>query len=107
MALLSTRTRLKLPALDPPTLETVSQQSHLIPVADASVSLSNHIKLFSISLDKRLSFDIHISDVCSTSYFRIRALRQSRSFFDLESNKSIALLMLSLLLQYPPTTESS
>jgi len=45
----------------------------------ASVTLSDHIKLLDITLDNRLSFDKHVSNVCSISYFHIRALRHFRT----------------------------
>ena len=61
-----------------------------IQVADASVTLSDHIKLLGVTLDNRLSFDKHVSNVCSISYFHIRALRHIRTCLDLESSKSIA-----------------
>ena len=34
-----------------------------IQVADASVTLSDHIKLLGVTLDNRLSFDKHVSNV--------------------------------------------
>jgi len=61
-----------------------------IQVADASVSLGDHIQLLGITLDNRLSFDKHVPNVCSISYFHIRALRHFRTFIDLESSKSNA-----------------
>jgi len=96
MASLSTETKLKLPTLEPPT-GTVSQQ---FQVADASVLLSDHFKLLGIILDKCLSFDKHVSNVCSISYFHIRALRHIRSFLDLESSKSIACAIVGSRLDY-------
>jgi len=47
-----------------------------------------------------LSFDKHVSNVCSISYFHIRALRHVRSFLDLESSKSIVCAIVSSRLDY-------
>jgi len=89
MALLSTQTRLTLRALEPPTHRRQSLSSLTsIQVADASVSLSEHIKLLGTTLDKRSTFDL-LKRLLNT-YFYIRALRHIRTFLDLESSKSIA-----------------
>ena len=69
-------------------------------MADTSVSLSDHIKLLGITFDNRLSSDKHLSNVCSISYFHIRALRHIRTFLDLESSKSIACAIVSSRLDY-------
>jgi len=92
MASLSTQTRHK-----SPTSHWRQSLSSLIniQVADTSVSLSDHVKLLGITPDKHLRLDKHISNVCSISYFHIRALRHIRSFIDLESSKFIACAIVS------------
>jgi len=49
-----------------------------IEVMGTSVSLVDYVKLLSVTFDKPLNFDKHISNVCSTSLFHIRALRHIR-----------------------------
>ena len=71
-----------------------------IQVANASVTLSDHIKLLGVTLDSRLSFDKHISNVCSISYFHIRALRHIRTCLDIDSSKSIACAIVGSRLDY-------
>ena len=71
-----------------------------IQVADAFVSLSDHIKLLGMTLGSRSSLDKHVSNVCSTFYFHIRALRHIRTVLDLESSKSIACAIVSPRLDY-------
>jgi len=55
-----------------------------------SVSLADDIKLFGVTFDSRLTFDKLISNVYSSSYFHIHALRRSRPFLDLETSKTIS-----------------
>ena len=94
-----------------------------IQLADASVLISDHIKLFGITLDERLNLNKHVSIVCSISYFHIRVLHHSYPHFPWPWEKQVHLLMVcyclleawlcqflliwSLLLQYPWITESS
>jgi len=61
-----------------------------IEVAGTSVSLVDYVKLLDVTFDKHLNFDKHISNVCSSSYFHIRALRHICPFLDSETSKTIA-----------------
>jgi len=56
--------------------------SHItsIEVAGTSVSLVDYVKLLGVTFDKHLNFDKHITNVCSSYYFHIRALRHFNSF---------------------------
>jgi len=71
-----------------------------IQVADAFVTLSDHIKLLGITLDSCLSFDKHVSNVCSISYLHIQALRHIRTCLDRESSKFIACAIVNSRLDY-------
>jgi len=50
----------------------------------------DYVKLLGVTFDKHLNFDKHISNVCSSSYFHIRALCHIRPFLDTETAKTIA-----------------
>jgi len=72
-----------------PRLQSLSHLSS-IEVAGTSVSLVDYAKLLGVTFDKHLNFNKHISNVCSSSYFHIRALRHIRPFLDSETSKTIA-----------------
>jgi len=61
-----------------------------IDVLGTSVSLVDYVKLLGVTFDKHLNFDKHISNVCSSSFFHIRALRHIRPFLESETSKTIA-----------------
>ena len=65
-----------------------------------SVTLANHVKLLGVTLDNHLNFDHHISNVCSSSYFHIRALRHIRPYLDSETSKAIACAIVGSRLDY-------
>jgi hypothetical protein len=50
-----------------------------ISVAGSPIKLQSSIKNLGVHLDSKMSFDKHVSEVCRTSYFHIRALRHIRS----------------------------
>jgi hypothetical protein len=71
-----------------------------VQLSDVSVNLSDHIKLLGVSLDSSLSFDSHVSNTCSSSYFHIRALRRIRPFMDLDTSNTIACSIVGSRLDY-------
>ena len=69
-------------------------------MADTSINLTDHVKLLGVTLDSHLSFDNHISNICSSSYFHIRALRHIRPFLDSETSQTIACAIVGSRLDY-------
>jgi hypothetical protein len=72
-----------------------------IQVADTFINLTDHFKLLGVTLDSHLSFDNHVSNVCSSSYFYVHALRHIRPFLDIETSKTIACAIVGSKLDYP------
>jgi len=56
--------------------------------------------ILGVTFDKHLNFDKHISNVCSSSYFHIRALRHIRPFLHSETSKTIACAIVGSILDY-------
>jgi len=82
-----------------PRLKSMSSLTS-IEVAGSSVPLAKNIKLLGVTLDNNLNFHRHISNVCSSSYFHIRALRHIRPYLDSETSKTIACAIVGSRLDY-------
>jgi len=82
-----------------PRLQSLSHLTS-IAVAGISVSLVDYVKLLGVTFDKHLNFYEHISNVCSSSYFHIRALRHIRPFLDSETSKTTACAIVGSRLDY-------
>jgi len=74
-----------------PRLKSLSSLTS-IEVAGSSVTLANHIKLLGVTLDNHLNFDRHISNVRSSSYLHIHALRHFHPYLDSGTSKTIAIV---------------
>ena len=85
-----------------PRLKSLSSLTS-IEVSGLSVTLANHVKLPGVTFDNHLNLDHHISDVCSSAYFHIRALRHIRPYIDSETSKTIACAIVDSRLDYPPS----
>jgi len=82
-----------------PRLQSLSHLTS-IEVAGTSVSLVDYVELLVVTFDKHLNLIKHISNVCSSSYFHIRALRHIRPFLDSETSKTIAYAIVGSRLDY-------
>ena len=82
-----------------PRLKSLSDLT-FIDVAGVSVPLTNHVKLIGVTFDSLLNFDKHVSNVCSSSYFHIRALHHIRPYLDSVTSKVIACAIVGSRLDY-------
>ena len=66
------------------------ESTSAVNIAGSFVPLSRHLKTFGVTFDCRLSFDQHVSSICKSSYFHIRALRHIRSSLTVDTANAIA-----------------
>ena len=71
-----------------------------VDVAGTIVPLTDHIKLHGDILDKRLSMDHHVANLCKACLFHIRALRHIRPAVNDDTAKTIASSLVSCRLDY-------
>ena len=57
-------------------LVALAESVKTITVAGSPIKLQSSIKSLGVYLDSRMSFDMHVSEICKASYFHIRALRK-------------------------------
>jgi len=71
-----------------------------VNVAGSTVSLSDHIKLLGITLDKNLTFHKHINSVSQSCFYHIKALRHIRHTIDTHTASLIAHALVNSRLDY-------
>jgi hypothetical protein len=69
-------------------------------VSDAAVQPSDVIKSLGVTLDRKLTFDQHVTAVCKASYFHIRALRHVRESLPEEIARTVACSVVGSRLDY-------
>lgn len=72
----------------------------MVNVAGLVVSLADHIKLLSVSLDNHLSTDKHVSEVSWACFYHLRALRHTRPAVTAEDASMIACHFVDARLDY-------
>jgi len=71
-----------------------------IDVAGSTIPLADHIKVLGVTLDKQLTFDDHVSAVCKSAYYHIRAMRHIRPAVTEDMAKSVACALVGARLDY-------
>ena len=79
-----------------------SSLSHIISVniAGTQITLSNHRKLLGLTLDSNFNLNKHVSSICRSSYFHLRALRHIRHAINDGIAKSIGQALISSRFDY-------
>jgi len=78
---------------------SLSLQSHLV-LAGTPVVLSSTSKILGVTFDPALNFDAHVSDICRSANFHLRALSHIRHFLSISSANLIASSIISSRLDY-------
>ena len=71
-------------------------------VEDKKVRSKTEVKLLGITIDDKLSFNKHISNLCSTASNRLRALARIRKFLSLEQAKRLSEVYIMSTFKYCP-----
>ena len=71
-------------------------------VEDKKVRSKTEVKLLGITIDDKLSFNKHISNLCSTASNRLRALARIRKFLSLEQAKRLSEAYIMSTFKYCP-----
>ena len=71
-------------------------------VEDKKVRSKTEVKLLGITIDDKLSFNKHISNLCSTASNRLRSLARIRKFLSLEQAKRLSEAYIMSTFKYCP-----
>jgi len=71
-----------------------------VSVSGASVSVLDSVEIVGVTLDKHLTFDRHVTNLCQESNFHIRALRHIRPTLDRANANMLANSIVNSRLDY-------
>ena len=69
-------------------------------MAGARVQITDTLKTLGVTLDSRLTFDHHVSSICKSCFFHIRAFRHIRPALTQDMAKSVAVSLIGSRLDY-------
>ena len=76
-----------------------------IRVAGCDIRLSDSVRNLGVIIDSRLSFDEHVSRLCRSCYFHMKAFRQIRHSLTIDRSKTIARSIVMSRLDYCKTSK--
>ena len=71
-----------------------------LTIAGAPISLSSSSKILGVTFDPSMSFDLHISEICKSANYHLRALAHIRKYLSVSSAKLVATSIISSRLDY-------
>ena len=77
-----------------------SVKENTITVAGTEIKSACQVKLLGVTLDASLNFDRHVTDVCKSSFYHIKALRHIRKCVDISTANTIACSLVASKLDY-------
>ena len=71
-----------------------------VKVANAYIQISDKLKTLGVSIDSKLTFEHHVSSICKSCYFHIRAFRHIRPSLTQDMARSVAVSLVGSRLDY-------
>jgi hypothetical protein len=71
-----------------------------VNVASCVVPISDAIKILGVTIDRHLTFDKHVQNVCKSSFYHIRALKHIRSSLTTDMAKTVACALVNSRIDY-------
>ena len=75
-------------------LSKVKDQT-VINISGSDIKSSEHIISLGVTIDAKINFDQHVSNICRASFANIRALRQIRPTLNMEDTNKVACAIVS------------
>ena len=71
-----------------------------LTLAGSSITFSSSTKILGVTLDSSLNFDAHVSEICRSANYHLRALSQIRNFLSVSSANMVACAIVASRLDY-------